>query len=215
MAVVRLSMNNIKILKEFVDGKTDSKLIVNQVSEEISYFYINLIEREASSKKIILNYRNSLIENINNDLFGNNEIYILFSNNKKYIENYINSNTRCIIFTDYKNYKIYSSAYKNTVNGYDYQKDIKYFIKEILKIDNLDILDFCIATPHLAFSEISKYIINSKGYTKENKIKEGHNFVLDIRKELFSLKRNNESLQKIYFNLKKEVKYKKLNFLAY
>ena len=207
-------MNNIEFLREFVDGKTGSKLIVNQVSEDIAYFYVNLIEWEASSREIILNYQDSLVENVNNDLFSNNEIYILFSNNKKNIDKYVNSNIRCIIFTDYKNYKIYSSAYKYSVNGYNYQRDIKYFFKEILKIDNSDILDFCIATPYLAFSEISKYMINSSGYTKENKIKESHNFVLNIRKELFNLKRTHASPQKIYLNLKQEVKYKKLNFLA-
>ena len=76
-------MNNIELLREFVGGKTGSKIIVNQVSEDIAYFYVNLIEREASSREIILNYQDSLVENVNNDLFGNNEIYILFSNKKK------------------------------------------------------------------------------------------------------------------------------------
>ena len=37
-----------------------------------------------------------------------------------------------------KNYKIYSSACKYSVNGYNYQKDIKYFIKEIESIIKSD-----------------------------------------------------------------------------
>ena len=65
------------------------------------------------------------------------------------------------------------------------------------------------------FSEVSKYLINSSNYIRENNIKENSNFILEMRKELFNIKRNQGSLKDIYLNLKKEVLYKKLNFLVY
>ena len=65
------------------------------------------------------------------------------------------------------------------------------------------------------FSEVSKYLTNSSGYIRENKIKETTNFILEIRKELFNIKRNHSNPKDIYLNLKKEVLYKKLNFLVY
>ena len=58
-------------------------------------------------------------------------------------------------------------------------------------------------------------MVNNSGYAKENEIKKDNNFILDIRKELFNLKKNQKSAFEIYSNLKKEVKYKKFNFLAY
>ena len=71
------------------------------------------------------------------------------------------------------------------------------------------------SNPHLAFSEISKYLINSDGYVADRSISEKNNSILDIRKELFNLKRNGGNMKTIYENLKKEVRYKKFNFLIY
>ena len=102
-----------------------------------------------------------------------------------------------------------------SVNGYNYIKDIRYFIKNELKIDNLNVLEFCINNPHLAFSEISKYQINSHGYISDSTINEESNFILNIRKQLFNLKRNGSDTRSIYEILKKEVLYKKFNFLIY
>ena len=70
------------------------------------------------------------------------------------------------------------------------------------------------SNPHLVFSEISKYLINSDGYVADRSISEKNNSILDIRKELFNLKRNGSNMKTIYENLKKEVKQtskKKLN----
>ena len=50
---------------------------------------------------------------------------------------------------------------------------------------------------------------------KENTVKGNDNFILNLRKELFNLKRNQASPQEIFINLKQEVKYKKFNFLTY
>lgn len=207
-------MNNVLLIKKFIADETKSCLLINQVSEEIGFFYINFVKNESDIKNIKLNYKSNYTEEEVIDLFKVHEIDLYFSNNRKDINTLINSNNKCIIFTDYKNFKIFSSSIL-TVNGYEYQKDINYYIKEELKIDNSELVDFSKENPYLAFSEISKYLVNSKGYVKENKIKESHNFILEIRKELFNLKRNQKSSIDIYSNLKQEVKYKKFNFLIY
>lgn len=207
-------MNNVLLIKKFIADEAKSCLLINQVSEEIGFFYINFVKNESDIKNIKLNYKSNYTEEEVIDLFKAHEIDLYFSNNRKDINTLINSNNKCIIFTDYKNFKIFSSSIL-TVNGYEYQKDINYYIKEELKIDNSELVDFSKENPYLAFSEISKYLVNSKGYVKENKIKESHNFILEIRKELFNLKRNQKSSIDIYSNLKQEVKYKKFNFLIY
>lgn len=207
-------MNNVLLIKKFIADETKSCLLINQVSEEIGFFYINFVKNESDIKNIKLNYKSNYTEEEVIDLFKAHEIDLYFSNNRKDINTLINSNNKCIIFTDYKNFKIFSSSIL-TVNGYEYQKDINYYIKKELKIDNSELVDFSKENPYLAFSEISKYLVNSKGYVKENKIKESHNFILEIRKELFNLKRNQKSSMEIYSNLKQEVKYKKFNFLIY
>ena len=178
-------MNNVLLIKKFIADETKSCLLINQVSEEIGFFYINFVKNESDIKNIKLNYKSNYTEEEVIDLFKAHEIDLYFSNNRKDINTLINSNNKCIIFTDYKNFKIFSSSIL-TVNGYEYQKDINYYIKKELKIDNSELVDFSKENPYLAFSEISKYLVNSKGYVKENKIKESHNFILEIRKELFN-----------------------------
>ena len=207
-------INSIELTIKFIEDDSKQKLIINQVNEEIGLFYINLVEKEAIDKNVRINYRDKFIENTSSSLFIENEIDLYVSNNKKEIEKYLNSNNKSIIFTDYKNFKIYSKS-ALSVNGYNYITDIKYYITKILNIKNPELIDFCINSPYLMFSEVSKYLTNSSGYIRENKIKETTNFILEIRKELFNIKRNHSSPKDIYLNLKKEVLYKKLNFLVY
>ena len=207
-------INSIELTIKFIEDDSQQKLIINQVNEEIGLFYINLVEKEAIDKNVRINYRDKFIENTSSSLFIENEIDLYVSNNKKEIEKYLNSNNKSIIFTDYKNFKIYSKS-ALSVNGYNYITDIKYYITKILNIKNPELIDFCINSPYLMFSEVSKYLTNSSGYIRENKIKETTNFILEIRKELFNIKRNHSNPKDIYLNLKKEVLYKKLNFLVY
>ena len=207
-------INSIELTIKFIEDDSQQKLIINQVNEEIGLFYINLVEKEAIDKNVRINYRDKFIDNTSSSLFIENEIDLYVSNNKKEIEKYLNSNNKSIIFTDYKNFKIYSKS-ALSVNGYNYITDIKYYITKILNIKNPELIDFCINSPYLMFSEVSKYLTNSSGYIRENKIKETTNFILEIRKELFNIKRNQSSPKDIYLNLKKEVLYKKLNFLVY
>ncbi len=207
-------MNNINNIFDFIKSNAHSKLLVNQVSEEIGSFYKNLLENAAFQRNVKLNYQDNFMEEKSQNLFGQVEIDMCFSNNKKSIEKLINTNNKCIIFSDYKNFKAFSN-YALTINGYMYDKDIEYYIKDVLNIRNTDIIDFCVNTPHLAFSEISKYLVNSSNYTRDKKIRESSNFILNTRKELFNLKNNKKNTKEIYINLKKEVKYKKFSFLIY
>ena len=136
-----------------------------------------------------------------------------FSNSKKNIEGFLKSNNKCFILTDYKNYKEYSKS-SNSVNGYNYQKDIEYYLKKIMKVNNSTIIDLCLSSPYLIYSELSKYLINQTNNFKENKIKENNNFIFDIRKDIYKLKRSQGGIKKIYNKFKEEVKYKKFNFLT-
>ena len=207
-------MNNVINIKRFFDGSDETKLLINQVSEEIGFFYIGLVENESHTKDVKLKYSDNFTNETIADLFVGESIDVCFTNKSNIIDKHINSNDKCIIYTDYKNFKKYSNVIP-AVNGYNYAKDIKFYITEILGINNNDIVEFCLRYPYLTFSEISKYLVNSSGYIKENNKKETKNFILEIRKELFNLKKNHRGPIEIYSNLKEEVKYKKFNFLTY
>ena len=207
-------MNNILEIKNFLSDEKEDKMIVNQVSDHIGTFYDNLISYYCNKFKVRI-YKEQSLENIETDnLFLEKKIYLFFSNNIKNVEKIMKKKDKKIIFSDYKVYKKFA---KNVLalNGYNYTKDINYYIKDELGIGNLDIKEFCVSNPHLTFSEISKYLVNSDGYVADRSINEKNNSILDIRKELFNLKRNGGNIKTIYENLKKEVKYKKFNFLIY
>ena len=95
------------------------------------------------------------------------------------------------------------------------QKAHQLLYKEFFNINNQDLIDYCISQPHLAFSELSKFIVNSVNYEIDTAIRNEDNFIAEIRKDIFKLKRSQSNLKKIFFKLKDEVKYKKFNFLAY
>ena len=207
-------MNNIILIKDFLDGKNENKLIINQVSDQIGVFYSCLIDYLCSKSKIVIARDQNLETTKTQSLFIENNVFIHYSNNKKDIDKFIKMNDKVIIISDYRVFKEYSKKILS-VNGYNYIKDIRYFIKNEFKINNLNVLEFCMNNPHLAFSEISKYQINSHGYISDATINEENNFILNIRKQLFNLKRNSSDTKSIYENLKKEVLYKKFNFLIY
>ena len=101
-----------------------------------------------------------------------------------------------------------------SINGYDYIKDIKYYLQEILKLDNKTLIENIIRNPELSYSEISKYLVSDVGYIKNISLHEDTNFILEIRKDIFKLKKTND-IKSIYFKIKDEAKYKKFSFLAY
>ena len=207
-------MNNISKIKNFIINENESKMIINQVSDNIGLFYNNLITNICEVEKIRV-VKNSNLEIIESQsLFLDKEIKLLFSNNKNLVTKMLEKNDKIIVLSDYKTFKQFTNR-TLSINGYEYQNDMKNYIRNEHKIDDLNLIEFCISNPHLAFSEISKYLINSNGYIKDTNISEKINFILNLRKELFDLKRNNRNIKSIYENLKKEIKYKKFNFLTY
>ena len=208
------AMNNISRIKDFIINENESKMIINQVSDNIGLFYTNVITNFCEAEKIRVVKNSSIEITDSQDLFLNKEIKLFFSNNKNLITKMLETNDRIIVVSDYKTFKEFTNR-TLSVNGYEYQNDIKNYIRNERKVDDLNLIEFCITNPHLAFSEISKYLINSYGYVRDTGISEKNDFILDLRKELFYLKRNNRNIKSIYENLKKEIKYKKFNFLTY
>ncbi len=75
-------------------------------------------------------------------------------------------------------------------------------------------MDICLKNPQLIFSETSKYLINKENYLKDVSIHLEVNKILEIRKNIYELKKN-EKLQQLFSAIKEEVKYKKFNFLTF
>ena len=207
-------MNNISKIKDFIINENESKMIINQVSDNIGLFYTSVITNFCEAEKIRV-VKNSSLEIIDSqNLFLDKKIKIFFSNNKSFVTKILEMNDKTIVVSDYKTFKQFTNR-TLSINGYEYHNDIKNYIRNEHKVDDLNLIEFCITNPHLTFSEISKYLINSYGYIKDTGISEKNNFILDLRKELFDLKRNNRNIKSIYENLKKEIRYKKFNFLTY
>ena len=210
-----MQKNNIEIIKDFLSRCQNETLLINSVTEETACFYEGLIRNLAILAKVKLFFNGySIVTNTSNELFDNNKIYIYFITNGKLIEETSKLLFPKIIFTDYKNYKKYLKKYI-VINGYESEKDISYYIKNFYNINNQDLIDYCVSQPHLAFSELSKYTVNSEKYEIDTAIRNEDNFIAEIRKDIFKLKRSQSNLKKIFFKLKDEVKYKKFNFLAY
>ena len=207
-------MNNISKIKDFIINENENKMIINQVSDNIGLFYTSVITYFCEAEKIRVVKNSSLEVTDSQNLFFDKEIKLFFSNNKNVVTKTLEMNDKIIVISDYKTFKQFTNR-TLSVNGYEYHSDIKNYIRNEHKVDNLKLIEFCITNPHLAFSEISKYLINSYGYIKDTGISEKNNFILDLRKKLFDLKRNNRNIKSIYQNLKKEIKYKKFNFLTY
>ena len=205
--------NNIIKLKEFIKSQ-EKLLFINQVNEELAILYLNILNHFSQNMgfKII---KNTSFEDDGgiDDLFGVNKIQVFTSTNQKNIEKILTTSSKLIIFTDYKNYKKFYLKF-NSINGYQFEKDISFFIKNELNIDNNELIFYCITYPVLLFSETSKYLINEINYIKDQGIIEEKNHILEIRKSILEIKRNGHDIKNLYQCLKKEVVHKKLNFLT-
>ena len=209
-----MSKNQIELLKEFFKSK-ESTLIINHVNDEIALLYFNLIQYYSKFYNFKINQReNNESDFTENDLFGFSEIKIYNSSNNSKINKFLNSTEKKIIFTDHKNFKKLKSTI-NFIDGYQFENDIKFFVQKDLKIDNKTLLSFSINNPILLFSEISKYLVNSQNYIQDRQLYEETNHILNIRKNIFNLKKNSSDIKALYSNIKKEVMYKKFNFLTY
>ena len=205
---------NIEVINNFLSQEHDQLLLISKTNDEISMFYINVINYFAQKKNIKISFINDLKEMIsNNDLFDLKRLNILNTSNKKNIERIICGNNKFIALTDYKILREYQSKVKS-INDYDYIKDIKYFLQEIMKLDNKILIENILRNPELSYSEISKYLVSDIGYIKNISLHDDTNFILEIRKDIYKLKKTND-IKNIYFKIKDEAKYKKFSFLTY
>ena len=207
-------MRSIENIKDFLNNNEANFLLINQVNDEIGSFYLYVIIYLSKSLGINVNFNNEA-DNIsdNSDLFGLKKIHIFNLTSSKKLDNLLLSKEKLIIFTDYKNFKKYQKNYQ-TINGYNFSNDLKVFIKNIHKIESQNLIEICLKNPQLILSETSKYLINKDNYLKDESINSEVNKILEIRKNIFELKRN-ENLQQLFSAIKEEVKYKKFSFLTF
>ena len=207
-------MRSIENIKDFLNNNEANFLLINQVNDEIGSFYLYVIIYLSKSLGINVNFNNEA-DNIsdNSDLFGLKKIHIFNLTSSKKLDNLLLSKEKLIIFTDYKNFKKYQKNYQ-TINGYNFSNDLKEFIKNTLKIENQNLMEICLKNPQLILSETSKYLINKDNYLKDESIHIEVNKILEIRKNIFELKKN-ESLQQLFSAIKEEAKYKKFSFLTF
>jgi len=208
-----LMNNQIKIMENFFLSE-DKNLLINQVNEEVGEFYIGVLKNLSEEKSIRLVFQDIESQGISQSLFEDVKIKLCKTTQSKKIEEAILSNEKKIIVTDYRNWKKYSSKCLS-VNGYKFKEDLKYILEYFFTISNKDLFNFCQQSPALACSEIKKYLINSKDYKSDTKIIYDENYLINIRKDIFSEKKQNKNLQKLFARIKREVIYKKFNFLTF
>ena len=205
-------MSQINCIEDFILSE-NRNLIINYVNEELGIFYTDLIKHFANQKdvKLIsnLDLQNNFFEE---SLFNFIKINLLTTNNTKKIEQLIMLDYKKIIFTDYKNFKKFNSKIES-VNGYKYEKDICDFIEKSCSINNKDLLSYCINNPAVLFAEILKYNLNIDKYTSNHQNTQDTSHILNIRKNIFNIKKSSFDIKDLYLNIKKEVRYKKFNFL--
>lgn len=206
--------SNIKYLNTFLSDNNNS-LIINCVNDEIEELYKGFIRHFV--KKLNINISFEEKEKVNyyeSDLFNNTVIRVFKSQSINKVEELMKIKEKKIILTDYKIYKKYINK-NSTLNGYEYESDIKNYIKSDLKINNDYLLFYCINNPVFLFSEISKFLINDCNYVNDKNIQKELNHILEIRKEIFSIKRSSLDIKQLYQKIKFESQYKKFNFLIY
>ena len=207
-------MRNIENINDFLNNDKYNCLLINQINDEIGSFYLYVVIYLSTSLGINVIFNNEA-DNIsdNSDLFVLKKIHIFNLTSSKKIDKLLLSREKLIIFTDYKNFKKYQKNYQ-TINGYNFSNDLKEFIKNTLKIENQNLMEICLKNPQLILSETSKYLINKDNYLKDESIHIEVNKILEIRKNIFELKKN-ESLQQLFSAIKEEAKYKKFSFLTF
>ena len=202
------------MIKEFINSNEETMLI-NQVNDEISMFYMSILKYYANNHGVkISTNTDSEFGFLEEDLFRTKIIQAFNITNTKKLDAILDIRSKKIVFTDYKNYKKISSKF-NSINGYRFENDIVFFIKNELNIHSDELLDYCKNNVALLFSETSKYLINSNHYIRDHSLIDEKSPILEIRKSIFENKRNNLNIINLYQNIKKEAEYKKLNFLTF
>tara|TARA_E500000178_G_C17012271_1_gene751157 strand:- start:709 stop:1335 length:627 start_codon:yes stop_codon:yes gene_type:complete len=204
---------NLQTIQEFLINN-DKTLLINQVNDEVGSFYEFAI-KELSKKTDIDIINNNIFEknDFSNDLFENKKIYLYFSTNSKQLDKIANESSKKIIFTDYKNYKKFKHNY-DTVNGYDFEKDLNSLIDTHFNVNNGELFNYCVGQPCFIYSELTKFNVNSEKYIIDTPINNTSNFILEIRKNIFNIKKSRIDIKKLYLELKYEAQYKKFSFLT-
>tara|TARA_A100001035_G_scaffold89051_1_gene69356 strand:+ start:8888 stop:9514 length:627 start_codon:yes stop_codon:yes gene_type:complete len=208
-----MTKNNIELIKNFIE-KDNQNLLINQVNDEIGCFYELVIEEISKSLNVNIYKNKELDEDRSNDLFSEKKVYLYNTTNSRQIEKISKEGNQNIILTDYKNYKKLLKIFVS-INGYEFEKDLRYFLNNFFEIHDDKLINYCISTPYLMFSEVSKYKLNSENFIVDTLVKEEKNFILNLRKDIFNSKNSVGDLRKLFLKLKSEVNYKKFNFLVY
>ena len=207
--------SNIEIIKHFISSDENKTLLINQVNEDIGCFYELVVKEIASIYKVKLDKIADIeYTNSSNDLFQERKILLCHSTSSKQIEKLSKNNFQKIIISDYKNFKKYQKKFI-VINGYQNEKDIIYFLKNIYNIKDESLINYCISSPYFMLSEVTKYRVNKSGYIADAKNKGINNFILEIRKDIFNLKKSQIDIKKLFSKIKIESMYKKFNFLIY
>ena len=210
-----MTLNNIEIIKKFFSSDKDKTLLINKVSEDIGCFYELLLEEISSVYQIKIDkLSDSLYSSTSNDLFQERRVLLANLTNSKQIDELSKNDYQKIIITDYKNFKKYQNKFL-VINGYQYERDIIYFLKNIYNISDESLINYCLSLPYFTVSEATKYKVNKSGYITDAKSKGLDNFILEIRKDIFKLKKSQIDIKKLFSKIKSEVMYKKFNFLIY
>ena len=208
-------MSNINFIEDFVIDNERNKLLINYVNEELIEFYYGVVRYFCNKNKIAIKYYNDIdnknLESMN--LFQNLQIFTSKLSSSKNIEKALDNNKKSILFVDYKNFKKFKSN-NLSVNGYEFQKDIKFFLKNKLNLKNDDLINFCIQFPVHVFSEISKFNVNHN-YSTDKTLHLKRESFISIRQSIYEIKKANKNLKNLYENIKDEAKFKKFNFLIY
>jgi len=206
--------NQISLIKEFINSP-DKNILINQVNDDIAMFYLTVIEYYSKKNETKVNITAPTEDIVaGDDLFGTKLIQILTITNSKKLDVVLKDSNKKIVFTDYKNYKKLNLKLQS-INGYQFENDLIFFIKNVLSINNDDLIHYCKNNTALLFSETSKYLVNSNHYSSDRSLADDKNHILDIRKSIFENKRKNFDVKDLYQNIKKEAAYKKLSFLTY
>ena len=210
-----MNKSNIETIKHFSSSDKHKTLLINKVSEDIGCFYELLIEEISSNYKVKIDrISNSIFSSASDDLFQERKVLLCHLTNNKQIEDLSKSNYKAVIISDYKNFKKYQKKFL-VVNGYQYERDITYFLKNIYNISDENLITYCVSLPYFTLSEATKYKVNKSGYTTDSKSKALNNFILEIRKDIFTLKKSQNDVKKLFSKIKNEAMYKKFNFLIY
>ena len=209
---VHKNTKKLNLINDFFINDHD-KLSINYVNDEIIELYNYIINYYSKINNINLSIYDE--QNLNdNDLFNSKKIWLIKTSSSKKIEEVIRSDKKIIILTDYKNFKKYKDRMLS-INGFQYENEIKLFVKNELKIDNESLIQFCKNYPYLLNSEVEKYKINKNYYIPDQSIHHESNNILEIRKKIYSLSKSKMDIKAFYQYLKNEVEYKKFNFLTY